>query len=725
MLTVEKFRKTYDLFGTALGGVFFVPALYASLILWIVLAQNLRTAVFAIAGLTLSAIIGHMLGLKDNRKELTVITANGLLASIAVAWLTSAADQLIEIQAIILIVTTIMVSLMAAASVRVFQKTPLPPLSIAYCFIIGLLFTLLPEWGEKAAALMPAFAPMDHLQNVGLNFLQSLGTVVFSPYPLTGILIICVFLIWSPTLFLTGVVGWCAGILTAFAMQRIGIEFMYLVSAHNYFFAGMLAGAVIFLPGRWNLLLAAAAGANAALLMACFQIIFEGSAFAYLPFPSIITCWIIIGALAFAVEKDLIDFNDDPTRPPEEAWWRARYWADRAGYPDPFVGVPVSGEVEIIQGFDGKFTHKGLWRHALDFQRQSTTIDPNELEKSTWGTPVYAPMSGIVEYASDRTNDNQPGLANYAENWGNYIIIRLDKGGWLLLAHFRRSTIAVTRGTRVVEGDYLGEIGNSGRSPYPHLHMQVQNAPEPGAPTIPFRLANYLTRHPDDQDNHEWHASGLPAESTLLCAAPRNPNVFAILSSVSPGKAVWHKSISGNVPNSYKFAADAQIENIEVALDQAGQLVFRDNRKNNVIISIDYDAWRVIENDTSYNPLLKLLALNSMSIPHAAKPGMKWKEPALLMPENPMGWWELFTAPYGKSDYIKIHNSCTAAPDSLQNTLLVETEFDRAKYDLPLKITGCYNLLRGPTSMVAEFENGKVTYTLQSFEPCFTVHQYS
>ena len=148
----------------------------------------------------------------------------------------------------------------------------------------------------------------------------------------------------------------------------------------------------------------------------------------------------------------------------------------------------------------------------------------------------------VVELATDKTNDNEPGLANYAENWGNYIVIRLDKGGWLLLAHFRRATIAVSHGSRVVEGDYLGEVGNSGRSPYPHLHMQVQDGPEPGRPTIRFRLANFITRKNGEAEKLQWHASGVPVETTLLCAAQRNPNVFSILSSVSPGKAVWSTS---------------------------------------------------------------------------------------------------------------------------------------------------------------------------------------
>jgi hypothetical protein len=254
--------------------------------------------------------------------------------------------------------------------------------------------------------------------------------------------------------------------------------------------------------------------------------------------------------------------------------------------------------------------------------------------------------------------------------------------------------------------------------------MQVQNDPEPGAPTIPFRLANYVTRQSGEIDKFEWHASGVPGENTTLSSARRNPSVFSILSSVSPGKATWDKQIKGEIPPRFNNHL-SKIETINLALDQSGQLVFKNNYEEYFVVSIDYDAWRLIENKSKSGTLLSLLALNSMSIPHAASDGMKWQEPALLIPEKPFGWLELLTAPYGDNDYVTAKSKCITTPNSLQSSLIIETVFDRARCDLPLKVTGHYDLLRGPTALTAEFEKGEITHTLQSFEPSYSVHKYN
>lgn len=720
--TAAKVRKVLELFGTAIGGIFFIPALSGGLILWLVLANDLRTALFALLGLALSFSIAHLLSLDDNRLNLSRITSNGLLTSIAVSWLTLNADQPLHVELVILFLTITMASLGAAASIRAFRHTPLPPLSISYCFIIGLTFTLLPEWANSATKTMTQFVAMDSFADVVLNFLRSLGNVFFSPYPFLGLMILIALLSWSPTMTIVGLMGWISGTITASTMQNMGIEFHYLIAAHNYFFAAILTSTVLILPGRWTFLIAAISGANAAFLSAGIQIMFDGTAFAYLPLPAILTTWMMLGALTFAIDKDILHLNLDPKRPPEEVWWRARYWADRAGYPEPLVGVPISGEVEIVQGFDGKFTHKGLWRHAIDFQRPAISLDASEMQKSTWGTPVYAPMSGIVEIANFNVVDNQFGTANFAENWGNYIVIRLDKGGYLLMAHFRQDSITVGRGFRVSAGDYLGEIGNSGRSPYPHLHMQVQKKPEPGTPTSPFRLANYLTRQQDHPNEFRWNASGLPKEGSLVQAAPRNPAVFSILSSISPGKAIWHREIKGDIPFAYKTVANRSIEKMDLALDQSGQLIFKGLGQDHLILNIDFDALRVVENNTSGNALLKFLSLNCMAIPHAAKQNMIWSEPALLVPSKPQGIWELMSAPYKDRNYTLINHKCLSAPDSYKNNIVIQTTFEGKASHLPLKITGTYELLRGPISLVVEYENGEIKYNLQSFEPSYITH---
>lgn len=709
--------------GEGIGTVFFVPHFYAAILLWFAFAHNLRLLAFAIGGLAIANGLAYALCYAEDTRQRSITNANALLASVAVAWLTSETALSRPAQAAMLIFAATMATVVSAAAFRSLKATNLPSLALGYCLTVGIAFTLFPDWVRSAADATPAFVELNGVENIALAFLQSLGAVIYSPMPLVGVIVLGVLLLWSRTMVVTGLAGWLAGISTSLTLEHAGVEFLHMTAAHNYFIAGMVLGSVRFLPGRWSFPLAIVAGALAAVFAATFQFLLGGSGFAFLPLPSILTIWLGLGALAVAVEKRALSINNELVLPPEEAWWRANYWSKRAGHPDPFVGVPVAGYVEIVQGFDGKFSHKGLWRHALDFQRPDVDLGGDSYVQTTWGTPVFAPMAGIVEVASDKTTDNQFGTCNYADNWGNYIIIRMDRGGWLLLGHFRQGTMAVRPGSRVVEGDYLGEIGNSGRSPYPHLHMQVQATREVGAPTIPFRLANYVIRNLGEA-GEIWHASGVPEEGTILKMAPRNAGTFAILTSISPGTAIWNVEISGKIPARFKGTADSVIERIDVALDESGRHVFKDKTGNYVVLSIDYDALRVVESCPGRSPVLQLLALSCVSVPHAAVAGMRWSEPALLLPDGPFGWLQMSAAPYQNKDFVRVQNKCTAAPSSDSKSLAIETTLDRGGASYPLKISIENELLRGPVRIEAEFPSGRLTLSLQSFAPQFSIHRY-
>lgn len=92
-----------------------------------------------------------------------------------------------------------------------------------------------------------------------------------------------------------------------------------------------------------------------------------------------------------------------------------------------------------------------------------------------WGEPVYAPAAGRVVTAVDTVADNpRPGVKNAAAPPGNYVVIDHGEGEHSLLAHFRRSSVAVAEGDEVEAGALLGECGNSGNSTLPHVHYHLQ-----------------------------------------------------------------------------------------------------------------------------------------------------------------------------------------------------------------------------------------------------------
>jgi murein DD-endopeptidase MepM/ murein hydrolase activator NlpD len=117
-------------------------------------------------------------------------------------------------------------------------------------------------------------------------------------------------------------------------------------------------------------------------------------------------------------------------------------------------------------------------------------------------------VDGVVEAAHDGVADRSPVRAvpdmiatAFRGGWpfgdmasvaGNHIVVRCEAGD-IVLAHLRRGSVRVRAGDRVTTGEVLGEVGNSGNSVAPHLHLQL-SAPRgrlPWARVLPFTVRAY------------------------------------------------------------------------------------------------------------------------------------------------------------------------------------------------------------------------------------------
>ena len=93
-----------------------------------------------------------------------------------------------------------------------------------------------------------------------------------------------------------------------------------------------------------------------------------------------------------------------------------------------------------------------------------------------YGTPVVAPTSARVHYASDGSPDQIPGKAsmNLKNPIGNTVMLELEGDTYLIIAHLKPGSVLVKTGDHVVEGDPIGECGNSGNTSEPHIHIHHQ-----------------------------------------------------------------------------------------------------------------------------------------------------------------------------------------------------------------------------------------------------------
>lgn len=95
-----------------------------------------------------------------------------------------------------------------------------------------------------------------------------------------------------------------------------------------------------------------------------------------------------------------------------------------------------------------------------------------------------------------------------------------------MLAHLQHGSVVVEDGQRVERGERIGRCGHSGNSTEPHLHFQLQDAPDFFASMgMPIRFDDVTTRVPDAADEYSERAyvhAGQLVEHTppLTSAAP-------------------------------------------------------------------------------------------------------------------------------------------------------------------------------------------------------------
>lgn len=100
-----------------------------------------------------------------------------------------------------------------------------------------------------------------------------------------------------------------------------------------------------------------------------------------------------------------------------------------------------------------------------------------------FGARLHAPCNGTVIAAEGSMPDFHVPDQDVINRLGNHVILRCD-GVEIVLAHMRNNSIVVAVNDTVNTGDLLGEVGNSGASTEPHLHIHAQRPAPAGAPPI-------------------------------------------------------------------------------------------------------------------------------------------------------------------------------------------------------------------------------------------------
>lgn len=150
----------------------------------------------------------------------------------------------------------------------------------------------------------------------------------------------------------------------------------------------------------------------------------------------------------------------------------------------------VNGHVRTLDAGVERF---GPWRgqsYAVDF----FGLGPWGLRAAGWrpsdptayaifGAELRAPCAGTVVAAEATMPDFEVPNEDTVNRLGNHVILRCGEAE-IVLAHMRRGSVTVASGDQVAVGDRLGQVGNSGASTEPHLHIHAQRPAAEGRPPI-------------------------------------------------------------------------------------------------------------------------------------------------------------------------------------------------------------------------------------------------
>lgn len=368
------------------------------------------------------------------------------------------------------------------------------------------------------------------------TYLRSMSSIFFQDNLIAGLLVTLALLICSRIAFSLSVIGFLSAFFFAQFSGSSAASITYYNIGANYIMVAIAIGSFFVIPSRYSYLWAVLL-----VPLTSLALLFMGKLFGniHLPVFSLPFSFVVIFFTYFLYLR---------TKPSKLTLTPFQYYSPEVNlytYNNNKekissliylpIYLPFWGEWKVTQGHDGKLTHKDEWGKAFDFMlidSESKTFLSKGLvceDYYCYNKPILSPADGIVEEIIDHIDDNEIGKVNTVNNWGNSIIIRHLYGLYTQMSHLKKGSFKVRKGDFVKRGDILALCGNSGRSPEPHLHFQVQTMPIVGYKTLDYPFGYYFDNAKPDNPLQQF---AKPPEGALVSGITSNSilkNAFDII----------------------------------------------------------------------------------------------------------------------------------------------------------------------------------------------------
>ena len=499
------------------GMLFFTQQSFFS---WLVLAISFFIPQSGLAGLIAvftSVITSRLLGFDTNQIKSGLYSYSALLFGLGFA----ANFQWGNAFLLLLIIGSVLTMLFSVAISSKLNAKNIPGLSLAFIFTTWIVLLASKQFGYMGltqrnlywvnetyaiggTTLLNFVQALENLQLAPYisGFFRSMSAIIFQGNILAGILLSLGLLINSRISFILAITGYSIAILFNYLMGGFKTgDLSYYNMGTNFILVAIALGGFYLIPSVRSFLWTLITVPISYLLVVGLGTITYSFG---LPVFSLPFCMIVILFLyCLQLRKNPGRIVTTPIQyySPEINLYRYLNGKERL-YNRYYqqLSLPVLGEWMISQGYDGTITHKGEWSKAIDFVILDEQMKTFQLPGNTpenfycFNKPVIAPADGIVIEIIDYIEDNEIGKNNTTQNWGNTIIIKHAPNLFSKLSHLKQYSVKVKKDCFVRKGDIIALCGNSGRSPEPHLHFQLQTTPHIGSKTLHYPLSNFYSR---------------------------------------------------------------------------------------------------------------------------------------------------------------------------------------------------------------------------------------
>ena len=573
----------------------------------------------ALLGVIISNLAAYLLKFDVEKIRTGFYGFNGILFGASTAYYFELNNFLLLLIPIFIIITFLISVVLEHHLENVFN---LPGLSLPFIFSLYIFVIFLTNYNFITSNIhlyevTDTFSSIFHL---GELYFKTLALIIFQPEVTAGIIIAIALLIFSRVLFILSIVAFTLNILFLNFILPDHFNNLLILSGFNSILTAFALGGSLIIPSRKSFALVIISSLLVVIFTGFFSQLLSGSLFPLLVLPFNFIVLFTIYSLKFRKDQtDLVLLYFKPGSPEENYYYHQKRKASFENFKYIFPELPFFGEWKVSQGFSGQHTHKKDWKYAWDF----VVVDKVDSQFSNEGNnlddyycyklPVTAPLEGEVIRVIESVQDNDPGEVNLQQNWGNTVIISHQYGLFSSISHLKMNSIKVKEGDKVKKGEIVGLCGNSGRSPYPHLHFQFQLNDKVGNKTHQFPISHFIEK---ESGKAFLRAFTYPKENSIVQNIDTHKTI----------KDAFNFKLGDKLSFKYELAGKEHLETWEVKVDIFNQSYIESSRKAKAEFYLTDKVFYITSYIGEKNTALYYFYLAAIQVPLCFQEDLYWDD---------------------------------------------------------------------------------------------------